>query len=304
MPTVWAQQPRFEAVVAGQSVFGCMILPLSTPTVDWFTPDAHSIEPQPNSIRDLASSPGRPVYAVAGGKIFTIQPDGTRALFFDSATSLQAVTVASNGRIFARAATTLSVISSAGVLEATHALPSALGMIAVANDSCTIYYDTFGPQIGRINGCTGVVLPDFPPMLSSFMDLHPLPNGNVLIATDSAIVLYDVSGSVIRTIATTADYSLSDVYSFQQVAASPDSQTLYIAAMNWCGDTPGPSSLLLTALMEDGSEQSRREMPNTNAALALVVGSASFAGVPTTSETALLILALVLAFGGAFILKR
>lgn len=270
----------------------------------WFNPNAGSFDEHEDAIYDLASAPGQPVYAVLYGRIVTILPDGSRTPFFTSEPSVGAITVASTGRVFFRTSDDLAVISAAGALETTHALPGATGIIAVASDSCTIYYEKAG-SIGRINGCTGAVLSDFATKPIFFTDLYPLPNGDVLIATGTEIVLHNSSGTVVRTVASFATYGIDidGFHHFGQVAASADGQILYVAVTNGC-DEVGPVSILLTASMQDGSELSRREMQFLNTANALVVGTASIPGVPTASETTLLILALVLALGGALVLKR
>lgn len=294
MPTLRAQQPRFEAVVAGGAVACISVLPPFTAAIEWMVPDAGFPGSQAD---DLASAPGQPVYAASSGNVYTILPDGTRTLFFNGVPAVSAITVASTGRVFARSATTLAVISAAGVLETTYPLPDATGMIAVASDGCTLYYQKTA-SIGRINGCTGALLSDFAPLPALFTDLYPLPNGTVLVSSETTIVLHDPSGIVIRTIANRTDYGFDTERLFKQVAASPDGRILYVAVE---GCDPG---ILLTASMQDGFELSRRSLEYTTTINALVVGSASAPGVPTASETALLILAIVLALGGAFILKR
>lgn len=79
-------------------------------------------------------------------------------------------------------------------ITATEATPVA---IALAPDQCTLYYGSYGPPdaaVRRWNVCTG--LPDSDFNSDGFVDdLRVLPNGDVLVVSDSDARLYDSTGT-------------------------------------------------------------------------------------------------------------
>jgi hypothetical protein len=302
VPALSAQQLRFEAVMTGRVVVGCMILPISFSAVQWVNPDRLYTDPNTTSeTRSVTSAPGLPVFALRDGDIINLQPDGTHTVIL--AGSFYALTVAPSGRFFATTGTDLSVISSAGVLEATYPLPGATpvsALVAVASDGCTVYYRK-SSSIGRVNGCTGAPLSDFMAInISDLYDIHPLPNGQVLIARTNGVDLHDASGSLIRNVANIADYGFDPLlYAPYQVAATPDGQVVWMAILNGCEEM---GSLVRVAI-QDGHELSRVDA-ETSTANGLVIGTATTAGVPTAGNLALAAFAIVLACTGALLLRR
>jgi hypothetical protein len=262
-----------------------------------------------SDVMAVASATGQPVFALLTGstpKVATIQADGSRMPFFNAPPGFggSAIAVAPTGRVFLDVAAGLAVISPVGVLEATYAMPGrdSSGVIAAAADGCSVYYAK-SLSVGRINGCTGEVLTDFS-STALVSDIHPLPNGQVLIASGSNVVLHDASGSVIRTIASLPAYGLAGQYTAEQIATTPDGQILWIAAMAGCDN----GGFLLRVSMSDGRELSRVETffsgADISIATGLVVGSATAADIPTASGFSLLVLAAALALSGALLLRR
>lgn len=300
VPALAAQQEvRFEAVMTGRAVFGCMILPITYSVVQWVSPN-QSQTGLTNDVRSVTSASGLPVYALRDGDIVTIEPNGTHTLIL--AGSFHALTVTPGGRFFALSGSNLSVITSAGVVEATYPLPglSAPDLIAVASDECTIYYRR-GSAIGRFNGCTGAALSDFMAIDPwDLFDIYPLPNGQVLVAKGLTVDLHDASGTLIRTVASVVDYGFEAlVYVPYQIATTPDGQVLWMAILQGCEEMGS----LVRVDMRDGRELSRvdAEMSTANG---LVIGNATTAGIPTTSNVALLALTIALAFSALFLLRR
>lgn len=293
--SVQAQQP-FEAAVSGDSVHGCYILPVSFSGVEWIDPDRLET---PTDIAMIASRDGQTVYAVLkgpGARIVKVEADGTRTPFFqDPASSAWALDVGPDGRLFVAmfiAGTyQLGVISPAGVFETSYPMPGASysTSLAVADDGCTVYY--FGYSgMRRINGCTGAVLSDFlipPPGTSSVRDVDPLPNGQVLVAIDDRVDLYDAAGTLIRTVASLPSYGLTLPEVGQVIADNHGSQVWLTAS--GC-DSQGQ---LLRVSFSTGAELSRREI-ELNTPTALILGAARTNDLPI-GNGALLILALGIA---------
>jgi len=296
------QQPSFEAVLSGRNVFGCVILTFYTPVLEWVSPDR--VEDN-TAVHMIASAVGQPVFALRSGQIVTLQPDGTHATFATAPSDSFSLAVATTGRVFVvGSGPTLTVFSPAGVQEAAYPLPGSAfsDVLAVASDGCTIYYQN-ASSISRIDGCTGAVLSNFTaiPALTQLNDIYPLRTGEVLIALGDDVVLYDAAGNVIRTIADIADYGFDpDQFEALQVATTTDEQVLYIAI----GDACFNEAFLLRALIRDDARELSRRQIQLNDINGLVVGTASTLDAPTASETALLFLAIALAFGGVFLLRR
>lgn len=295
------QQPRFEAVLSGRNVFGCFILPLTTAVLEWVNPD----RVEDNTAVDMiASAVGQPVFALRSGQIVTLQPDGTHATFAPAPSNSFALTVATTGRVFvANNGPTLTVFSPAGVQEASYPLPGLnYPILAVAADGCTIYYGK-SDAIGRINGCNGTVLSDFATFgIVQLWDVYPLLDGSVLIAVNDEVLLYDAAGTPVRTVADVSLYGFDPQEGFapMQVATTPDSQILYLAIMNGC---TSEAFLVRASMRDDGRELSRRPV-QMNTANGLVIGTASTMDAPTASETALMLLGVVLALSGVLVLRR
>jgi outer membrane protein assembly factor BamB len=76
--------------------------------------------------------------------------------------------------------------------------------IDLAPDGCTLFYTSYGPNVKRIDGCTGGQLPDFnaAPLPGGVgHDLRVLPDGNVLVSSGDVIARLDAAGTLVRTYA-------------------------------------------------------------------------------------------------------
>lgn len=74
----------------------------------------------------------------------------------------------------------------------------------LADDNCTMFYTSVGPNVKRFDMCTGTQLPDFNagPLPGAFThDLRVLPDGGVLVANTDVIARLDRSGAVTQTYA-------------------------------------------------------------------------------------------------------
>jgi hypothetical protein len=293
-----AQQP-FDAVVSGESVFGCHIVPIIEPGVVWVNPDR--VE-QPTDIAMVASGDGRRVFAVTEGspyRVVQVEPSGAQTAFHTGTGRALGLAVADDGRVYVVTDDPrLDRISPSGTLEASYPLgtvPPLNGPFDVAPDNCTIFYSR-GGVISRINGCTGASLPDFAsvPFVS---DIEVLPDGQVLLTEGNAVRLYSAAGALVRTVASITAYGF-DSDRFEAAQASLRDGVLWIAVVNRCE----ASSSLLRVSFATGAELSRRPLPVLNTASGLVIGAAT-ASIPTLSEMVMVLLVLVLAAGGSVALK-
>jgi hypothetical protein len=299
-----AQQP-FEAVVSGARVFGCGIVPFITPGIQWYTPDRQD----PGSdIRTIASGDHQRVFALlfggTGGEIRVVElfPDGTRAPYFTGVPGAfpSTIAVASTGRVFVTYGANLAVISPAGTLEATYPLTATAESTAVGPDGCTLFYRT-GQDVRRINGCNGALLPNFVTGLADIHDIHPLQNGQVLLAVDDSVRLYDASGAFVRTVFTLPEPEFSGRF-VDEIATTPDDGVLYLTPVQSCEF--GQTESLLTARLSDGELLSRRLLV-LNRASGLVVGMLGMpADVPAAGTAALLGLTITLACAAVWVLRR
>jgi hypothetical protein len=151
----------------------------------------------------------------------------------------------------------LGVISPAGVLEASYPMPEASvdTSLAVGDDGCTVYYFTYD-RMRRMNGCTGAVLPDFliPPSPSNIFDVDPLPNGQVLVAIDDRVDLFDAAGTFVRTVASLSSYGLEG-WTVGQVIADASLSQVWLTKSG-C-DAEGE---LLRVSFANGAELSRLQL--------------------------------------------
>lgn len=294
-----AQQP-FDAVVSGESVFGCYILPIIEPGVVWVNPDR--VE-QPTNISIVASSDGRRVFAATDGipyRIVQVEPSGAQTPFYPSAEGFAInIAVADDGHVYVLSSgARVERISPSGTLEATYpvgTVPPVDFAFDVASDNCTLFYSR-GGVISRINGCTGASLPDFAsvPFVS---DIEVLPDGQVLLTQGDGVRLYSAAGTLVRTVASIAAYGF-DSERFEAAQASLRDEVLWIAVVNGCET----SSSLLRVSFATGAELSRRPLPVLNTASGLVIGAAA-ASIPTLSEMVMVLLVLALAAGGSVALE-
>jgi hypothetical protein len=243
------------------------------------------------------------VFALADSNVVTLQPDGTRSVFI-AGVSGDSLAIAPTGRAFVGGGSQVAVYSPSGVSEGSHALPGralSSAVLAVGADGTTVYYEK-PASIGRIDGITGEVLTDFAPMDSYVHDIFPLPNGQLLVARQFLVVLHDVNGAVVRTVADLRSYGFDpdDLFGAHQIATTPDGQNLWIAAMPECGS----GATLLKVSLATGAKRSRRSVEEISSANGLVVGNAVTADLPLASPPTFLALALVLACTGALLLRR
>lgn len=295
-PLAGAQQ-KFDAVVAGHDIMGgCYILPIARNRVQWYQPDAV----YDRDFMTIGSADGRRVLALSWGNPLTIveiRPDGSQVPFYTGPQPAGlGMAVAANGTVFVSTggmASQLVRISPEGVLEATYPF-SGSNHLAVAPDGCTILYSFGTNLIRRINGCTGEALPDFAPS-GWINDIDVLPDGQVLVASESSVRLYTAEGVLVRTVASLGSYGLGDR---QADAVAVRGGVLAVAAVDGC---QADESFLLRVDFSDGTELSREPLQLTTAR-GLVLG-ASVPGVPTLGEMALALLAFALAAAGALALS-
>lgn len=290
-----AQQP-FRAALSGRFISGCNFLPMSEVRLEWLGPDRLE---DPTNVRQIASGVDDQVLALLFGPgltIVRIQPSGTQTPFYqDPAATAEVFTVGRDGRVYVPlhngVSFVLAVISPAGVLEATHpiALPQHPTDVAIADDGCTLFIlENFGSTFRRFNACAGGFLPDIFPGLQA-NDVQPLPGGQVLLAQERNVNLYDANGVFIRTVASLPSYGLNDVL-VGQIATLRTSADLWIHT-SACDST----GVLLRVSLENGTLISRRDT-SLNTPNALVIGSvnAATSDVPL-GPNALLLLAVSLA---------
>jgi hypothetical protein len=303
-----AQVQPFEAIVTGIDEDCSGIATPLPPQVrmEWFrrNEEFSYLDPSPSFV--VAAADGRNVFGLRereGGGFNVIHhlDLNARTVFYSNgdyvATSLAH---AADGRLYVighqGADDALLVISAAGVLEATYPFPER-SQIAVGVDNCTLYYADTG-TIARFNGCTGTSMTPFASTGGTIHDVYPLTNGSVLAAVDDSVILLNAAGAVIRTIPL-SNYGFGDPgagsYSVQ-IALSTD-DVLFVAVGRDCDHA------LLRIAFNDGTELSRRRFEFLNVVHSLVLGPAATADVPTTSETALLIIALAIAGTGAMVLR-
>lgn len=297
-----AHAQRFEMVLSG--MYASLDCRLPSPfffALEWTDPDRFDED----VVDHIASADGRRVLGIKEDtSIVVITSDGKEQPFFAGlpAQYAQKLAVASSGRVFAKVnnglQTTLVVISPAGMLERTfpapdETLPKPQNDIAVGPDACTLFLTT-RTGIGRMNGCTGAPLPDLIAM-PDVRDFVVLADGQLLVATQTSVVLVSASGSIVRTVATLGTYGLGNK-SIGQIAAWGDS--LWIAVEDLCV----AHTFLLQVSVTNGAEISRREV-ELKEVNAIIIGAVS-APIPTASEWALLTLAAALAAGGAVAVRR
>lgn len=292
----------FDAVLSGNMAGGCHVLSFRRPALEWVNPNGTELE---TDILAVASGDGRRVLATLGHdpyRIVAIQPEGVQTHFATGGAGVAAhLAVADDGRVYALATTTGSVrridrFSPAGTLEASYPLGvigASVGGLDVASDNCTLFYGA-GTTIERFNGCTGTPLPSFA-TVPDLRDIEVQPGGTVLVATESAVLLYTAAGALSRTVATLSAYGFDPTKHLIDQAAVRDG-VVWFTANNPCAE-----GNLLRVTLENGAELSRRELGVINDARALVLGGN--VNVPLAGETALALLVFALGAAGAFVLR-
>jgi hypothetical protein len=72
----------------------------------------------------------------------------------------------------------------------------------LAGDGCTMFYTSFGPNVKRVNVCTGTQLPDFnvAPLPGGIaQDVRVLSDSGVLVSSGAVIVRLNASGVIAQT---------------------------------------------------------------------------------------------------------
>lgn len=310
-PIASQAQPVFEVVLAGYESDSCSGVPSVIPILqglEWIEGDDDS--------SGILGIPGTVAAAGADGRhVFSLNDRGPAAGFdvivetsvwggdvFYANDDYEPVTIAqaANGRLFVVATqgvnAFLLMISTAGALEATYPIPLTQ-QLAVGVDNCTLYYPLAG-SIERMNGCTGAPLAPFALLASPVHDVFPLPDGQVLAAAGTAVVLLNAAGVVTRTFPLT-NYGFDPTIAPAQIALGATG-VLYVVAGD-C-DVDGAFPTLLRIAFDSGAELSRQFVDVTTVA-SLVLGTAAATAIPTASETALMILAGILAVAGARIVR-
>jgi hypothetical protein len=82
--------------------------------------------------------------------------------------------------------------------------------VDLASDGCTLFYTSQGSWVKRYDVCSDMQLADFNvvPLATIANQFHILPDGGVLVATNSAIIRLDASGQVIQSYTVPGEPSL------------------------------------------------------------------------------------------------
>lgn len=151
--------------------------------------------------------------------------------------------------------------------------------LELAADNCTIFYTSEGATIQRYNTCTNTQLADFATGLPGPCYAHRIrPNGEVLVACQSAIVSLSPTGTVLNTFSA-ASLGFTSGFLFA-MNLDPDGSTFWTADYS--------SGKVVRANISDGSVVGGFNPTNTAAGpyggLA-IVGEINVA-IPTTTTTA------------------
>lgn len=290
----------YEAVLSGNDVAGCFVLAFRSRVLEWVNPDDVEYD---TPVEAVAGDERGRVYAITHDRpyqLMRITSSGERTPFSSGPGFGSALAVADDGRVYVLGshdgAQKIDRFSASGVLEATYPLarlPFIRGF-DVGPDGCTILYAR-GSTIARVDGCTGAPLPDFATVPDP-TDLEVQPDGQVVVATSSAVLLYSASGTLVRTVTTAAAYGFTR-HSIDQVSVR--NGVLWMTPNAPCSD----GGHLLRVSFADGTELSRRALHGVNEANALVVSPGALTSVPTAGEVALTLLAFALASAGALALR-
>jgi hypothetical protein len=302
-PAVYPAQP-FHVAMSGYQTGFCGIQPgvIVNGPVYWLGgPDRFRGDLDPE-IDKIASADGQRVLGLertytSETRLLELSPDGSSRVFFDGLKGYGrfSFAVAKSGHVFVAIAdqlnrSSIAVIAPGGTLEAIYPLQVG-GELAVANDGCTVLFAKPG-GIGRVNACTGAALADYLATTDDIFDIQVVPDGDVLVAANHSVALYDASGAFVRQVV-----NLRDSYP-QEIAIGPGDQTLWIATGDSCSDAE-----LLRVSTINGQEISRRFIGNFNNVTGLVIGAAVPASVPTLQPFALALIAAGLAVFGALVIR-
>ncbi len=305
LATPVAAQIHFEAVISGHNAqIQFFISAPAMPWVQWINPNVD----QAGLPFAVASADSLEVFGLSANGVFRVTPNGAVPLFNLPAGQFgQAIAVSTNGLIFVSTRTfvpttrRLLVFTSTGTLQATYVLAVSddVDVMIVGADGCTVFYAE-GNVIHRINGCTGAALPDFATTGGTVHDIFPTAGGQFLVTSGSDVLLYDGSGTLVRTVATISSYTSDASLSPGQIALGADGQTLWMT-------TTGPSCVtepfLLRLAFDDGEELSRQDI-NIDATTGLILSAnGPGAAIPTTGTLALIFVALMIAAAGVVVLR-
>lgn len=204
-----AQVP--DVVLVGETA--CPITcPFPFYQLEWFGPTwGNRVEG--TDVKMIDSAPGGRLYAllIESPRVAELFPNGTHQPLTATLTGfeLHDLTVAANGAFYVLAsqgtAGRILAFDPAGNLVATRDLGTTVGLynrIDLAADQCTLFYTGPFNRIGRMNVCSGAMLPDFVqlPAGSEITDFRILPDGGVLLyAFPRGMLRFDAAGVETRT---------------------------------------------------------------------------------------------------------
>ena len=297
VPVLEAQ--AFRVAISGTSAdqIGCNIPIPGFFRVVWLSPDVTRDDPV-----KIASGDGQRVLGLldeGGVSLVEVFPNQAPEPFFSGLPAEQglAIAVAPNGRAFvlySSGVPGLAVISPAATLEGNYPLPAGTvtngAEIAVMPDSCTVLFAQSG-GIGRINGCTGAPLPDFVATAGTVHDIQPLPGGDVLVAIDQNIELFNAAGGFVRTVTSLPAFS------------GEPQELAFFGGFVWIAVTRGLCSegTLLRISLADGTELGQSPLA-LDFANGMVVGAAT-GDIPTLSPALVILLTLSLVIAGTFMVR-
>ena len=257
-----------EVLLSGTRFQGCRTFPYGVPLLEWVVPRAVEIG---STVYAVASNESGQVYGLVDDdteevdvpyRVVRFMPSGERVVFAAGLGYAGALTVADDGRVYVIAdygfGKRIDRYSPAGKWEAFYTLLAAhTDLLDVASDGCTLFY-RLGTGIERINGCTGQPLLPFAD-IPNVQDLEVQPDGHVLVATGSAVLLYDAAGTLVRTVATAEPGRTID-------QASVHDGVLWMTSHDPCSD-----GALLRVSFANGTVLSRHALTHMTTTSGMVV---------------------------------
>ncbi len=264
-----APTQAIEVLLSGTRLQGCRTFPYGVPLLEWVVPRAVEIG---STVYAIASNESGQVYGLVDDdteavtdvpyRVVRFTPSGERVFFAGGLGHAGALTVADDGRVYVLAdysfGKRIDRYSASGKWEAFYTLLAAhMDLLDVASDGCTLFY-RLGTGIERINGCTGQQLLPFAD-IPNVQDLEAQPDGQVLVATGSAVLLYDAAGNLVRTVAAAEPGRTID-------QASLHDGVLWMTSNDACSD-----GALLRVSFENGTVLSRHALTHMTTTSGMVV---------------------------------
>jgi streptogramin lyase len=192
--------------------------------------------------------------------------------------------------------------ATTGALLNTYTTNSSTGWIDIAADQCTVFYADDSAAISRYNVCTSTQLPNFATMSNVASGLRILPSGDVVASNRTSVSRFSPTGTLLGNYNAPPGNTL-----IFAVTLDPDATTFWTADLsNGNIFRYNLNPINSTPITTFNSAQF------TDTAGILVVGEITVGGpgpsggatsVPTLSEWALLLLAVIVA-GSAFAALR